>query len=86
MKKYKEKEKKDKTLIWALEELMLIFVVATVSIVLYDIYINVDIEPKQEYSATKITKETNIGETKDVSGMLENVSESVVRNIKNCNK
>lgn len=59
-----------------------IFVIATISIVLYDMYIDIDVD-EEKYTAEKVSKEISIKNTEDVSTMLENVSKSVVRNIKN---
>ena len=49
------------------------------SIVLYDMYINIDTE-KEIYTAEKTAKEVSTKNTDDVSKMLEKVSKSVVRN------
>lgn len=59
-----------------------IFVIATISIVLYDMYIDIEVD-EEKYTAEKVSKEISIKNTEDVSTMLENVSKSVVRNIKN---
>ncbi len=86
LKRYKDNEKNNNKLIYAIEELVLIFAVATISIVLYDIYINVDVVQEGNYETIKTAKEVNIDSKSDVSEILENTSKSVVRNIKNCNK
>ena len=87
MKSYKENNKKNNKLIDAIEELILIFVVATISIVLYDIYINTDTASQQSYETLKTAKEIETENTgEDISEILENTSKSVVRNIKNRNK
>ena len=65
-------------------QLLLIFTIATMSIVLYDMYINIDVDVEKEtYTAEKTSKEISIQNTQDVSTMLEKVSKSVVRNFKN---
>lgn len=60
----------------------MIFSIATVSIVLYDMYINIEIE-EETYTPKKVSQEISAENTEDVSTMLENISKSVVRNIKN---
>ena len=60
MKSYKENNKKNNKLIDAIEELILIFVVATISIVLYDIYINTDTASQQSYETLKTAKEIGL--------------------------
>ena len=62
-----------------------IFIISTISIVLYDMYIDIEVE-EEKYTAEKVSKEISIKNTEDVSTMLENVSKSVVRNIKNWSK
>lgn len=62
-----------------------IFIISTISIVLYDMYIDIEVE-EEKYTAEKVSKEISIKNTEDVSAMLENVSKSVVRNIKNRSK
>lgn len=86
LKRYKDNEKNNNKLIYAIEELILIFAVATISIILYDIYINVDVVQEENYETTKTLKEVNIDNESDISEILENTSKSVVRNIKNYNK
>lgn len=66
---------------WLIGELIFIFIVATASIVLYDMYINIDVVEYDEYVAKKTVKEVNTENTSDISDTLENVSKSVVRNI-----
>ena len=82
MKSYRKKEKKNHILTKIMLQILLIFTIATMSIVLYDIYINIDVE-KETYTAEKTSKEISIPNTQDVSTMLEKVSKSVVRNFKN---
>lgn len=86
LKRYKNNEKNNNKLIYAIEELILIFAVATISIILYDIYINVDVVQEENYGTIKTAKEVNIDSESDISEILENTSKSVVRNIQNCNK
>ncbi len=63
-------------------EAIFIFIIATASIILYDMYINIEVEPDiNYYTAEKLAKEASIEDTDDVSEMLENASKSVVRNI-----
>lgn len=82
MKSYRKKEKKNHILTKIMLQILLIFTIATMSIVLYDMYINIDVE-KENYTAEKTSKEISIPNTQDVSTMLEKVSKSVVRNFKN---
>lgn len=82
MKSYRKKEKKNHILTKIMLQILLIFTIATMSIVLYDMYINIDVE-KETYTAEKTSKEISIPNTQDVSTMLEKVSKSVVRNFKN---
>ena len=82
MKSYRKKEKKNHILTKIMLQILLIFTIATMSIVLYDMYINIDVE-KETYTAEKTSKEISIQNTQDVSTMLEKVSKSVVRNFKN---
>lgn len=85
MKNYRKKEKKNHILAKFLGQTLFIFMIATLSIVLYDMYINIDVE-NEAYTAEKLSKEISTKNTEDVSTMLENVSKSVVRNIENRNK
>ena len=82
MKNYRKKEKKNHVISKLILQALIIFAIATASIVLYDMYINIDVE-EESYIAEKVSKEISIKNTEDVSTMLENVSKSVVRNIKN---
>lgn len=82
MKNYRKKEKKNHVISKLILQVLIIFAIATTSIVLYDMYINIDVE-EESYIAEKVSKEISIKNTEDVSTMLENVSKSVVRNIKN---
>ncbi len=82
MKNYRKKEKKNHVISKLILQILIIFAIATTSIVLYDTYINIDVE-EESYMAEKASKEISIKNTEDVSAMLENVARSVVRNIKN---
>ena len=62
--------------------ILIIFMIATFSIVLYDMYINIEIED-ESYTPKKVSQEISTENTEDTSTMLENISKSVVRNIKN---
>ncbi len=81
MKGYRKKEKKAHLLAWVIGEFILIFIIATISIVLYDIYIHIDTSPEESYVPVKITKEVNTEEVDNISETLESVSKSVVRHI-----
>jgi len=85
LKNYNNYKKKEKThiLTWVIGELIFIFIVATMAIILYDMYINIDVTPEEKYKPEKISKQVNVESTSDVSEILENTSKSVVRNIKN---
>lgn len=89
MKNYNKAGKKTHIITWLIGEAVFIFVVATSAIVLYDMYINIDVDEYNNYTAEKTTKEIAISEPEEkgeISEVLENVSKSVVRNIKNCIK
>lgn len=62
-------------------EIVFVFVIATVSIILYDMYINIDVDDTKTYVAEKTAKEVTAEDTNDISEVLENASKSVVRNI-----
>lgn len=79
MKSYGKKAKKNHIFTKIIINFLLIFIIATMSIVLYDMYINIDTE-KEIYTAEKTAKEVSTKNTDDVSKMLEKVSKSVVRN------
>ena len=81
MNSYNKKKNKTNVLVWLIGEIFLIFVTATASIVLYDMYINIDVVEYDGYVAEKTAKEVNTENTNDISGILESVSKSVVRNI-----
>ena len=79
MKNYNKKEKKTHILTWLIGEAIFIFVVATMAIILYDMYINIEVEPyESEIQVSKTVKEVNAEDASDISDVLENVSKSVV--------
>ena len=79
MKNYKKKDKKTHILTWLIGEAIFVFVIATASIVLYDMYINIDVNDYESYTRPeKVIKEVSADDTNDISEILENVSESVV--------
>lgn len=80
MKNYRRKDVKPHLLSKLILQLVITFIIATFSIVLYDMYINIDVEDSN-YTAEKVSKEISTKNTEDVSTMLETVSKSVVRNI-----
>lgn len=75
---YKKKSKKPHIITWLIWEAVFIFIIATASIVLYDMYINIDATPEQSYTAQKTAKEVNTETENDISEILENASKSVV--------
>lgn len=82
MKDYIKKQKKNYTISKMILGILIIFMIATFSIVLYDMYINIEIED-ESYTPKKVSQEISTENTEDTSTMLENISKSVVRNIKN---
>lgn len=80
MKSYKNKNKSH-VIVWMIAEIVFVFVIATVSIILYDMYINIDVDDTKTYVAEKTAKEVTAEDTNDISEVLENASRSVVRNI-----
>lgn len=84
LKSYNRKQKKSNTFSNVVGEIILIFVVATASIVLYDIYINIDVTQEEVQASEVMPKETALEENEnDISEMLESCSKGVVRDIKN---
>lgn len=83
MKSYNKKEKKQNTISLIFDEILLIFVIATISIILYDMYINIDVENYETYAKEEKIQEVSSENTSDISSVLEKSSKSVVRNIKN---
>ena len=81
MKGYRKKEKRTHLLTWVIGEFILIFIIATISIILYDIYIHIDTTPEESYAPIKISQEVNTENVNDISEVLEIASRSVVRNI-----
>ena len=74
---YKKKEKKH-ILTWVIGEAIFIFIVATATIILYDMYINIDATPRETYIPEKISREVNVENSNDMSQIIENTSQSVV--------
>ena len=85
LKNHRKREKKNHIFVKIVAEIALIFAISTMSIVLYDMYINIDVY-EDMYTVEKISQETSAKDTTDVSSILENVSKSVVRYIKNWDK
>ena len=73
-----KREKKNNIVTNLIGEALFMFVIATASIVLYDMYINIDVTPQESYIPEKIAKEVNVDNVSDISDMLENTSASVV--------
>lgn len=82
LKNHRKREKKNHIFVKIIAEIALIFAISTMSIVLYDMYINIDVY-RQDYTAEKVSQEASTKDTTDVSSMLEKASKSVVRYIKN---
>ena len=59
MDNYNKEKKNNHILLKVLGKLFLIFIIATISIVLYDMYINIEVE-EETYTADKVSKETII--------------------------
>lgn len=78
MKNYKKKNKKTNILAWIIGEAIFIFIIATASIVLYDMYINIDVDQYESYSVEKTVKEVSTNNTENISQVLEEASKSVV--------
>ena len=83
LKKHRVEKKKNHFFLNILTKKLEVFIISTASIVLYDMYVNIDVEPKEYYSSEKLSKETNVENVTDISGMLEKATKSVVRDIKN---
>ena len=79
MRNHRKKEKKNHIFVKLFAEIALIFAISTMSIVLYDMYINIDVYDNN-YNVEKVSQETSLGNIQDESLMLEEVSKSVVRN------
>lgn len=74
----REKEKnKNHLFIKLILELIIVFIIATIAIVLYDMYIKIEVEDNS-YTVERVSKEISINNTEDISQMLEEVSKSVV--------
>ena len=73
-----QKEKnKNHLFIKLILELLIVFIIATMAIVLYDMYINIEIEDNS-YNVEKVSKDINTKDAEDISIILENVAKSVV--------
>ncbi len=83
MARYKEKNKKENLITIILGEIIFVFVIATASIILYDMYINIDVTKDEGYKAERTTQiiESQNENTYNISDILENASKSVVRDI-----
>ena len=86
MRNHRKKEKKKHVLGKIFAQTIFVFSIATMSIVLYDMYINIEVDKEETYSAEKLSKEISTINTEDISEILEDVSKSVVRNIKDRQK
>lgn len=75
-------QKREYTIIKVFLELIVIFLIITISIALYDMYINIEVD-KDLYTVGKVAKEIESNDANDISSTLEKVSKSVVRNFKN---
>ena len=85
MKNYIKKQNKNHILSKIFIQIFLVFAIATTSIILYDMYIKIEVEDSP-YIASKTTKEISAESSDDVSAMITNASKSVVRNIKDRKK
>lgn len=85
MKNYIKKQNKSHILSKIIMQIFVVFVIATISIILYDMYIKIEIEDSP-YNASKTAKEISAENSDDVSTMIVNASKGVVRNIKNRKK
>lgn len=63
---------------WLIGEALFIFVIATASITLYDMYINIEVKEYENYMPAKTSQEVSVKETEDVSKTIENSAKSVV--------
>ena len=82
LKNHRKKEKKKHIFLSILLKTLLVFAISTSSIVLYDMYVNIDTE-EYDYSSERLSKEISAEDTLDISTTLEKSIKSVVRNIKN---
>ena len=83
LKKHRVEKKRNHFFLNILTKIFAVFIISTASIVLYDMYVNIDVEPREYYSSEKLSKETNVENVTDISSVLEKATKSVVRNIKN---
>ena len=70
-------KEKNHLFIKILLELIIVFIIATMAIVLYDMYINIEVEDNS-YVVEKISKEIDTNDDEDISIILEKVAKSVV--------
>ena len=77
LKHHQEERVKKHIFIKLVLELIIVFIIATIAIVLYDMYINIEIE-NNSYIAKKVSQEISTEDTEDISTVLEEVSKSVV--------
>jgi len=80
LEKQRKKGNKSHVIIKIISQMIIVFIIATSSIVLYDMYINIEVE-NEGYLTEKVSREISTKNTRDISTMLEEVSKSVVRNI-----
>ena len=85
LKNHRKREKKNHIFVKIFAEITLIFAISTMSIVLYDMYINIDVY-EDMYTVEKVSQEASTKVSKDISLVLEEISKSVVRDIKNSNQ
>ena len=83
LRNYKKREKKNHIFFKIIIKTLAVFIISTSSIVLYDMYVNIDAKPEESYTSEKLSKEINAENTDDISNVLEKATKSVVRNIKN---
>lgn len=77
LKDYIIRENKSHLLSKLVLQILIIFAISTFSIVLYDTYINIEVED-ESYTAEKLSKEISIQNKEDISEVLEDISKSVV--------
>lgn len=85
MKNYIKKQNKNHILGKIFMQIFLVFAIATTSIILYDMYIKIEVEDSP-YIASKTAKEISVESSDEVSTMITDASKSVVRNIKDREK
>ena len=82
LKHQNQSKKKNHIFLKLLSEFLVLFAIATMSIVLYDMYSNIEVE-QDSYTIEKVAQEVSTKDTEDISDILEEISKSVVRNIEN---